>query len=174
MNTVIRIEQGDITKCPVDAVVTAANPKLTGGGGVDGAIHRAAGPELLRACLALGGCDTGEAKLTYGYNLPAKFVVHTVGPRYGEMDGLEASYLEDCYKNSLRLADEKRLASVAFPAIATGAYGFPLEEATGIAMESVQEYLEAHPQTSLREIVFVCYSEGDTAVYRSIYRDVFG
>jgi O-acetyl-ADP-ribose deacetylase (regulator of RNase III) len=115
----IELYKGDITTLPVDAVVNAANNKLSVGGGVDGAIHKAAGPELAQACIRLGGCKTGEAKITYGYKLPAKFVIHTVGPIYGHMDGMEASYLEDCYKNSLAVADNHNVTSIAFPAIAT-------------------------------------------------------
>ncbi len=165
-HTEIQIIQDDITRLAVDCIVNAANKKLSGGGGVDGAIHRAAGDELTKACLRLGGCNTGEAKITLGYNLPAKFVIHTVGPVYGAMDGMEASYLEDCYKNSLALADVKHIKTIAFPSISTGAYGFPIEEAAPIALESVREYIEEHPDTGLKQIIFVCFDSTDAGVYR--------
>ena len=171
--TEIEILQGDITTLPVDAVVNAANKHLSGGGGVDGAIHAAAGPELAKACLQLGGCETGQAKITYGYNLPAKFIIHTVGPVYGQQDGFEASYLEDCYKNSLALAEEKQLQSVAFPSISTGIYGYPLAEAVPIALESVKEYLEDHSKTSLRKILLVCFSETDFLQYQKSAAEIF-
>jgi O-acetyl-ADP-ribose deacetylase (regulator of RNase III) len=173
-NSTLELIKGDIVTLSVDAIVNAANKKLTSGGGVDGSIYQAAGPELLKAGLRLGGCETGEAKITLGYNLSARFVIHTVGPVYGQMDGMEASFLEDCYKNSLALADQKHLISIAFPSISTGAYGFPIEEAVPIALESVKEYLEGHPQTTLRRIVFVCYSEEDFHAYYREFGVLFG
>jgi O-acetyl-ADP-ribose deacetylase (regulator of RNase III) len=151
----IEVVQGDITRQAVDAVVNAANTSLLGGGGVDGAIHRAAGPELLTECRTLGGCPTGEAKITRGYRLPAQWVIHTVGPvwrggKYGE-DELLAS----CYRRSLQVAVQNGVRSVAFPAISTGIYGFPLERATRIAVREVRAFLEANP--GLEKVVFVCF-----------------
>lgn len=157
------LTQGDITQLLVDAIVNAANSSLLGGGGVDGAIHRAAGPELLEECRKLGGCPTGQARITGGYRLPAKHVIHAVGPvwhggRQGE-DGL----LADCYRNSLRLAEEHELKSIAFPSISTGAYRFPIERASRIAVETVREYLRG--TRGIERVVFVCYSEEDLKVY---------
>ncbi len=171
--TEIKIIQGDITKLAVDAIVNAANNKLMGGGGVDGAIHKAAGPDLLRSCMALGGCKTGEAKITMGYNLPAKFVIHTVGPVYKEQGDYAASYLEDCYKNSLELADKHKITSIAFPSISTGAYGYPIEEAAPIALETTQEYIKARPLTNITEIIFVCFSSGDYNIYKQLSSEIF-
>ena len=135
----IEIQQGDITKLDVDAIVNAANTKLLGGGGVDGAIHRAAGPGLLEECRTIGGCPTGEARITGGYNLSVRHVIHTVGPVYhGRKE--DAELLASCYRNSLALAGKHNLASIAFPAISTGVYGYPLEEATPIAVETARRY----------------------------------
>jgi O-acetyl-ADP-ribose deacetylase (regulator of RNase III) len=151
----IAIVQGDITTLDVDAIVNAANRTLLGGGGVDGAIHRAAGPELREACARLGGCATGEAKITPAFRLPARFVIHTVGPVWeGGVRGEEQS-LELCYRNSLGLALDHGLASVAFPAISTGAYGFPADRAAEIAVTSVIEVLRASP--AFERIVFCCF-----------------
>ena len=139
--TLIRFKIGDITKYKVDAIVNAANSSLLGGGGVDGAIHKAAGSELLEECKTLNGCEIGQAKITKGYNLPAKYVIHTVGPVYGQENGQEASMLADCYVNSIQLAYNHGLKSIAFPAISTGAYGYPLSEA-GEIVAKVLLYLD--------------------------------
>jgi O-acetyl-ADP-ribose deacetylase (regulator of RNase III) len=163
--TLIRAIQGDITKLDVDAIVNAANSSLLGGGGVDGAIHIAAGPELLDECRALRGCKTGEAKITHGYRLPARHVIHTVGPIYHDGARGEKDLLEACYQNSLRLAVENKLGSIAFPAISTGAYGYPMNEATEIAVATTRAFI-AQP-TSLREIIFCCFTEWDLRFYES-------
>jgi len=165
----IIVVQGDITKHQVDAIVNAANTTLLGGGGVDGAIHRAAGPKLLEECRKLGGCPTGEAKITKGYNLPAKWVIHTVGPvwhggKYGE-DELLAS----CYRKSLELAVEHVIRTIAFPAISTGAYGFPLERATRIAVREVSNFLER--ETVIEKVVFVCFDGQAHDCYSKVLRD---
>ncbi len=151
----IEVVQGDITKQAVDAVVNAANTSLLGGGGVDGAIHRVAGPELLAECRTLGGCPTGEAKITRGCRLPARWVIHTVGPVWrGGKDG-EDKLLASCYRRSLEVAVQNGVRSLAFPAISTGIYGFPLERATRIAVSEVRTFLEANP--ALEKVVFVCF-----------------
>src|SRR6266850_8416939 len=139
----IDIVHGDITKLGVNAIVNAANTTLLGGGGVDGAIHRAAGPELLAECRTLGGCQPGEAKLTRGYRLPARFVIHTVGPVWTGGKRGEPQILANCYRNSLQLAVENRIKTIAFPAISCGAYGYPIWEATRIAVETTREFLAA-------------------------------
>ena len=156
--------QGDITKMKVDAIVNAANSSLLGGGGVDGAIHRAAGPELVAECATLGGCATGEAKITRGYNLPAKYVIHTVGPvwRGGTHD--EEKLLANCYRNSLRIAAERGLKTVAFPAISTGVYRFPPERACRIAVDAVREFLAEHP--AVEKVCFVCFDTLTFGLYK--------
>jgi O-acetyl-ADP-ribose deacetylase len=160
----IEILRGDITKLEVDAIVNAANTTLLGGGGVDGAIHRAAGPELLAECRALGGCRPGEAKMTRGYRLPARFVIHTVGPiwRGGKND--EARILANCYHNSLQLAVENEIKTMAFPAISCGAYGYPIEEAAHIAFKTTREFLAVSDE--IERVIFVVWDEDVYEAYR--------
>jgi O-acetyl-ADP-ribose deacetylase (regulator of RNase III) len=158
----IEIIQADITTLEVDAIVNAANSTLLGGGGVDGAIHRAAGPELKKFCETLGGCPTGAAKITPGFRLPAKHVIHTVGPVYHGGNSNEATLLANCYRNSLELALQHSVRSIAFPSISTGAYGYPKEEAARIAVKVMHEY-EAH----FERIVACCFSAADKALYES-------
>jgi O-acetyl-ADP-ribose deacetylase (regulator of RNase III) len=165
-NPSIEVVQADITTLAVDAIVNAANSSLLGGGGVDGAIHRAAGPQLLEECRALGGCPTGEARITRGYALPAQWVIHTVGPVWQGGDRGEAELLAQCYRNSLALAAEHGARSIAFPAISTGAYGFPLQQAAAIAVAEVQRLL-AQPGT-LRKVVFVCFSAPARQAYERL------
>jgi len=166
--TEIRILRDDITRRHVDAIVNAANSTLLGGGGVDGAIHRAAGPELLEECRRLRGCRTGEAKITGGHRLPAKHVIHTVGPVYGEQQGREAELLASCYRESLGLARQHGCKSVAFPSISTGAYGYPLEEASRIALNTIREFIGQHPD-ALETIEIVTFSERDHRIYQQAY-----
>ena len=154
------VVQGDITKQEVDAIVNAANEALRGGGGVDGAIHRAAGPELLEECIQIGGCPTGEARITRGYRLPARYVIHTVGPVWHGGDRGEPDKLAACYRNALRLAVENGARTVAFPGISTGVYGYPLEDATRIAMTTVRDCLEDMP--SIEEVRFVTFGDDAT------------
>lgn len=169
MPSIFRVVQDDITTLKVDAIVNAANSSLLGGGGVDGAIHRAAGPELLQACRLLGGCETGEAKLTRGYRLPAQFVIHTVGPVWRGGAHGEPELLASCYRNSLRLAADHDAHSIAFPCISTGVYGYPVELAARIAVATVNSLL---PELgSIREIIFCCFSASDFTIYRKLLDD---
>jgi O-acetyl-ADP-ribose deacetylase (regulator of RNase III) len=165
MNSVISIIQTDITTLAIDAIVNAANTSLLGGGGVDGAIHRAAGPELLAECKALNGCETGNAKITKGYRLPAKYVIHTVGPVWHGGTQGEPELLRSCYRNSFRLARLNHLKSIAFPAISCGVYGYPLPKAACIALSSAwEEATERH----FEKITFVLFSTEDLKVYRKV------
>ncbi len=159
----IEIHQGDITTLAVDAIVNAANRTLRGGGGVDGAIHRKAGPQLLAECKTIGGCPTGEARITRGYNLPAKFVIHTVGPIYSGKPK-DAHLLEQCYRNSLALAVAHQAASVAFPAISCGVYGYPIEDACQIALNTACDVLAT--ESGIAKVLFVLFSDSDFQVYR--------
>jgi O-acetyl-ADP-ribose deacetylase (regulator of RNase III) len=157
------IIKGDITKLEVECIVNAANRTLLGGGGVDGAIHAAAGPGLLEECRTLGGCCTGEAKLTSGYDLPAKWVIHTVGPIWKGGGHGEDRLLASCYRNSLRLAADGGIRELAFPSISTGAYGFPVDRAAGIAVKEIGRFLEAEPLPD--RVIMVCFSEPDRKTY---------
>jgi len=153
----IKIHKGDITRLKVDAIVNAANKTLLGGGGVDGAIHRAAGKELLEECRTLNGCETGEAKITKGYNLPVKFVIHTVGPVWYGGNNNEDEFLANCYRNSLKLAVENNIKTITFPAISTGIYRFPINQATKIAIREVKNFLQNNDFPE--EVIFVCFGE---------------
>ncbi len=166
MSVSIQAIQADITTLSVDAIVNAANSSLLGGGGVDGAIHRAAGPKLLKACKALGGCETGDAKSTAGYRLSAQHVIHTVGPVWSDGKSGEPEQLASCYRRSLEVAGELQVASVAFPGISTGVYGFPAEVAAPIAIRTVREAGLAG--TSVESVTFCCFSDSDLAIYQSL------
>jgi len=168
----VSIVQGDITHLTVDAIVNAANASLLGGGGVDGAIHRAAGTRLLEACRRLGGAATGEAKITEGYNLPARYVIHAVGPVWKGGGHREDELLAACYRNSLRLAVAHGIGTIAFPAISTGAYGFPQERAARCALREVTAFLDGHP--SIRQVIFCCFSASDQAVYERLAAEMPG
>jgi len=162
----IEILRGDITKLDVDAIVNAANTTLLGGGGVDGAIHRAAGPELLAECRTLAGCKAGEAKIARGYRLPARFVIHTVGPIWHGGKHGEPATLANCYRNSLQVAVENEIETIAFPAISCGAYGYPLQEAAQIAVKTTREFLESTDK--IDKVIFVLWSDDICEAYRRI------
>jgi O-acetyl-ADP-ribose deacetylase len=163
MNKGIEIFEGDITKLQVDAIVNAAHTSVLGGGGVDGAIHRAAGPELLAECRLLGGCETGDAKATRGYRLPAAFVIHTVGPRWHGGHAGEDELLASCYRESLKLADQIQVKSLAFPAISTGIYGFPKQRAAEIAVTEIRRYTGG-----IERVVFVVFDVATAHIYRDL------
>ena len=164
MISIIEIVKADITKLNVDAIVNAANSSLLGGGGVDGAIHRAAGPKLLEECKKLNGCKTGEAKITKGYNLQSKFVIHTVGPIWNGGNYNEDELLTNCYLNSLKLAVENKIKTIAFPAISTGVYSFPLERAAQIAIKTVKKFIQS--DKSIEKIIFVCFDDRTYQTYK--------
>ena len=162
----MRCHQGDITKLQTDAIVNAANPTLLGGGGLDGAIHRAAGPGLLAECRTIGGCPTGEARITRGYRLPAKYVIHAVGPVWSGGGRCEDELLAGCYRFSLALAEQKAVKAIAFPAISTGAYGFPKKRAAEIAVREVRDWLAR--SDAIEEVIFVGFDEGTSSLYQQL------
>lgn len=165
----LEVVLGDITKLKVDAIVNAANSTLLGGGGVDGAIHRAAGPKLLEECKTVGGCPPGEARITKGYNLPAKWVIHTVGPIYRGGNNHEADILASCYRSSLEYARQYGIKSIAFPSISTGAYRYPLREAAEIAVRTVKDWVSEND--SIDRVIFVCFSQKAYNIYTELLRD---
>ncbi len=165
-DAVLELVEGDITKQDVDAIVNAANSSLLGGGGVDGAIHRAAGPRLLAECRTLGGCATGGAKITHGYNLKARHVIHTVGPVYRDGEHNEPALLASAYRTCLELASQNHCASIAFPAISTGVYGYPTEDAARIAFRTILDYLSAHSEIKL--VRYVLYGAAPYAVHQRV------
>ena len=162
----IELIQADITTMEVDAIVNAANESMLGGGGVDGAIHRGAGPELLKECRTLGGCNTDQDKITNGYNLKAKFVIHTVGPVWRDGTNGEPQLLASCYRNCLQLAVENQIQTIAFPSISTGVYGYPIMQASQIAVREVRNFLVNNPV--IKQVSFVCFSSEDLYVYKSL------
>ena len=171
MDQKVQIIEGDITEQEVDAIVNAANTSLLGGGGVDGAIHRAAGPELLEETRKIGGCPTGEARVSKGYRLYAKWVIHTVGPVWTGGHKNEDTLLADCYRNSLQAAEDLGIQSIAFPAISTGVYGFPTERATEIALGETRRFLET--SKGLTKVVFVCFGNEAFKIYQGEYKKAF-
>jgi len=174
MNPIDRLEarQGDISTLAVDAIVNAANTSLLGGGGVDGAIHRAAGPQLLEECSGIGGCPTGEARITKGYKLPAGYVIHTVGPVYKGGGRGEPELLAGCYRNSLQLAVENGIKTIAFPAISCGVYGYPIEDAARIALGTTADVLDGHPE--IAQVRFVLFGAADLTVYERVLSEMRG
>jgi O-acetyl-ADP-ribose deacetylase (regulator of RNase III) len=168
----IAIVQGDITKQEVDAIVNAANSSLLGGGGVDGAIHRAAGPGLLEECRGLGGCETGAAKITGGYNLPARWVIHTVGPVWRDGSQGEDDLLARCYRSCFALAEQYSIRTIAFPAISAGAYGFPMDRAARIAVAEVKRFLETN--SSIERVILVCFGERAYRPYLNAVQEIVG
>lgn len=169
-NSILELVEGDITRQETDAVVNAANASLLGGGGVDGAIHRAGGPQILEECRKIGGCPTGDARITSGGRLPAKWVIHTVGPVYRDGRHGESELLASAYRNSLKLASARGLKTVAFPSISTGAYGYPLGEAARIALTTAMNYLKTHPGITV--VRFVLFGESAYGVYESALEDL--
>ena len=171
MTAQLVVIRGDITKVQVDATVNAANSSLLGGGGVDGAIHHAAGPELVAECRLLGGCRTGEAKLTRGYRLPARYVIHTVGPVWQGGQHHEDALLANCYRNSLAVADAHGIATIAFPSISTGIYGFPVERAAPLAVATVRAYFAQQPQSDITQVTWVCFDDRTYGYYHDAVED---
>ena len=165
--TKLRVVKGDITQQQIDAIVNAANTSLLGGGGVDGAIHRAAGPGLLEECRTLNGCKTGEAKITKGYRLPVKYVIHTAGPVWNGGGHGEKELLRNAYSNSLKLAMENSVRTIAFPNISTGVYRFPKNEAAAIAVDTVREFVSTHP-LALDEVLFICFDDDNYQLYQKL------